>query len=388
MVKSHDRTSSVRLQISIAFILAWVGIGNSLYLSYLHYKNHTDISFSSFCALSKSINCDTVSQSGWSIVFGLPLAIWGTIGYILFLIVLLHAKRRYHVRPEVWLFPVVLGLIFSIVSLYLGYVSATKIHAYCILCLLSYIISFLLFFLTFMIAKRLDVAFSLSPVVTAVKDFMRRGLNIAFIIVLICITFATYLYLPGYWKYTPAGAATHVETGITDEGNPWIGSATPAIVIHEYADYQCFQCSKMHQYMRQLIAEYPDKIQLVHHHFPMDHDFNPIVVPQPYHVGSGKMALLAIYAAVKDKFWEMNDALYMVGRTNEAFNTRTLAESTGIPAGELAAALTHPAIRKKLDHDIITGMKLRITGTPTYLINGKTYEGTIPAEILSGILKK
>jgi protein-disulfide isomerase len=32
-------------------------------------------------------------------------------------------------------------------------------------------------------------------------------------------------------------------------------------------------------------------------------------------------------------------------------------------------------------------MKLRILGTPSYIINGVVYQGNIPPDILSGILK-
>lgn len=138
----------------------------------------------------------------------------------------------------------------------------------------------------------------------------------------------------------------------------------------------------MHQFLRNFIAEHPDTIRLVHHHYPMDHEFNNIVVPEPFHIGSGKMAMIAIYAASKNRFWKMNDALYAVGREKQAFNTRFLAEQTGFSAGELAAASQHPQIREALLYDIRQGMKLHITGTPSYVIDGQVYTGSIPAELL------
>ncbi|MBU4035957.1 MAG: hypothetical protein KKA35_05965, partial [Proteobacteria bacterium] len=42
---------------------------------------YTDIGYESFCAISKAINCDTVSQSPYSVFLGVPLAIWGVAGY-------------------------------------------------------------------------------------------------------------------------------------------------------------------------------------------------------------------------------------------------------------------------------------------------------------------
>jgi 2-hydroxychromene-2-carboxylate isomerase len=76
-----------------------------------------------------------------------------------------------------------------------------------------------------------------------------------------------------------------------------------------------------------------------------------------------------------------------MGRDKKPFNTRTLAETTGFSGGELAAATQHPQIREFLSHDIRQGMKLGITGTPTYVIDGKVYEGSIPREILEKIMQ-
>ena len=98
----------------------------------------------------------------------------------------------------------------------------------------------------------------------------------------------------------------------------------------------------MHLFLRRLIAAHPEKIKLIHHHYPMDHEFNNIIVPTPFHIGSGKMAMIGIYAAAKNKFWEMNDALYTIGQEKQPFNTRTLAKMTGFTPGELAAATRHP----------------------------------------------
>ena len=134
--------------------------------------------------------------------------------------------------------------------------------------------------------------------------------------------------------------------------------------------------------LRNLIAANPGAIQLVHHHYPLDHEYNNIIVPEPFHVGSGKMAMIAIYAASKDGFWQMNDALYAAARSKQTLSTRKLAEQTNFTMFELASAAEHPEIRLTLLYDIRKGMKLHITGTPSYVIDGTVYQGMIPADIL------
>ena len=69
----------IYLRTVLALCLA--GLLLSIYLAVSHHRVHTDIGFQGFCALSKSINCDTVSQSPYSILGPLPVAVWGVAGY-------------------------------------------------------------------------------------------------------------------------------------------------------------------------------------------------------------------------------------------------------------------------------------------------------------------
>ena len=57
--------------------LSLFGFADSIYLSISHYRVYTDIGYRSFCAITRAINCDTVSQSPHSILLGLPVPILG-----------------------------------------------------------------------------------------------------------------------------------------------------------------------------------------------------------------------------------------------------------------------------------------------------------------------
>ena len=127
--------------------------------------------------------------------------------------------------------------------------------------------------------------------------------------------------LPPYWRLAPEPLSREMAYGLTAEGHPWFGAENPEIEIEMYSDYQCFQCKKMHVYLRKLIAGQQQKIRVIHRHYPMDHEVN-YIVKEPFHIGSGKMALIAIYAASKGKFWEMNDLLFEIGgRQNRSIST-------------------------------------------------------------------
>ncbi len=370
------------------FILAIAGLSDSIYLSISHYRVYTDIGYRSFCAISKAINCDTVSQSPYSIFIGLPVPVWGIIGHTLFLLFLPFAKSKAAAPKRIWSILFVLAFAYSIYSLILAFISTFLIHSYCLMCIISYAINFLLLFYTWIIRRR----FKCAGIIDGLrKDFKflinARTLSVplfgSFVFGFICIM----LFIPSYWHLEAPKASSQIPTGITPNGYPWIGSEKPVLTIIEFADYQCFQCKKMHFFLRQLIDKHPDKIRLIHRHFPMDHNYNPIV-KKPFHIGSGNMALLAIYASSKSKFWQMNDLLYKVVHMSKEISMEKLAAEAGLNPEELGQSVNKPSFLKKLQHDILSGLKLGINGTPAYVINKEVYQGQIPPEIIKGVLKK
>ncbi len=369
------------------FCLAIAGIFDSIYLSISHYRVYTDVGYRSFCAISKAINCDTVSQSPYSIFLGLPVPVWGILGYAFFLQVLLLAKNKDAVQKRIWTILFLMALFFCFYSVILAIISTFIIHSYCIMCIVSHAISFSLLFYTWIIRKR----FESGGIIKGLKSDLNFLLNkkalssVLFGIFVVGLILVRTFY-PTYWHLEPPQLTTHIPVGITENGYPWIGAEKPQLTITEFADYQCFQCKKMHFFLRQLVAKHPDKIRLIHRHFPMDHQFNP-TVKEPFHVGSGKMALLAIYAATRNKFWKMNDILFDSAGEKGALNLKTIADEVGIDYENLGRSINDPAIRLQLQRDIWNGLKLNISGTPAFVINDKVYLAQIPPEVIKDALK-
>ena len=382
---------SVRSHPYRLYVLTLVGLGIagiliSAYLAFSHYRIHTDIGFQSFCALSKAINCDTVSQSTYSVLGSLPVAVWGIAGYVFFLILVIFSLAASGERRRVWSLCMATALVFSLASLVFAVVSTFFIGSYCILCIATYGINLLLVYFTWIIRRR----FLAEPFAIAVVKDLRFLASNRKTVAPVLITFGIGLIIgvtlfPAYWNVQMPSASENVRTGITAEGHPWVGAEQPTLEIVEFTDYQCFQCKKMHHYLRELVERHPDKIRLIHRNYPMDHEFNPIV-KDPFHVGSGQMALLAIHGAVNGKFLEMNDLLFAKGATGQKIQLKDIAEETGMDLQQLAAALHHEPYIQHLLLEIRQGMKLSIIGTPSYLINGSVYEGNIPAEILKPFL--
>jgi uncharacterized membrane protein/protein-disulfide isomerase len=367
-------------------ILTGLGLSNALYLSVSHYRLYTDIGYASICAISKSINCDTVSQSPYAVFAGMPVPLWGVLGYAFFLAWLPFAGNRQAGKQRLWHFLLLIALAFAGVSVALAFISTFYIKSYCLLCIASYATNLALVFSCWIIIRRFgrfELRSGLRQDIQFLWAARKRSFPVLFFFLV--VTVGLNITMPHYWLLSLGALNPQVSTGLTAEGHPWIGAQDPKVTITEFTDYQCFQCKKMHYYLRQLVNEYPDRIRLVHRHFPMDHEFNPLVV-DPFHVGSGSMALLATVAASLDKFWEANDYLFQLADSGTDISIKEMARSIGVNAQELSRLRYDRKVQAQLWQDIEGGLKRKVHGTPAYVIENELHHGQIPSNILKTII--
>ena len=382
---SHIHPLPFRFYFWVVVFLAGSGLTASIYLSISHFRVYTDISYRSFCAISRAINCDTVSQSPYAIFLDAPLAVWGILGYMFLLIFIVLIVGSKNSRARGWAIAFTLSLAFSGYSVVLAFISSYYIHAYCIVCIYTYAANFLLAYMTWLVRMRFEnknyiQALRLDMVHLRSQPKLCLGITGA----LVCCIIAISAYFPSYWKLDLAKNPLKLTTGITEDGHPWIGSDSANLVITEYSDYLCFQCKKMNYYIRQLIARHPGRIKLIHRHFPMDSRFNPIL-KAPFHEGAGIMSLVVIHAAENGKFWPVNDYFFKIAGHGNRIDIGELSAKLGLNASKIKKSLNDPNTRQKLLRDIEHGLRLGITGTPSYEINGKVYHGNIPGEIIKKV---
>jgi uncharacterized membrane protein/protein-disulfide isomerase len=363
-----------------------LGVAAAVSLSVSHYRVFTDPAYSSFCAISQAINCDTVSQSPYAILWGVPVAAWGVLGYLSFLVLLLRSRGPAAERRRVWTLLFILGFGFSTYSLALAAISIFAIGSYCLLCMALYAVNLLLLYFSWLVRRRFGSGSLFKALAEDLRYLSpRQPLNAVVLVALLGVFTTLRAAYPAYWVLTSERLPPQVSVGLTPEGRPWMGAENPVLEIFAFTDYQCFQCRKMQFHLKKLIAQYPDRIRLVHYHYPMDHEFNPIV-KTPFHIGSGRLALLAIHAAAEGKFWDLHDVLYQLAGERREIDLHELASQTGMAAEGLAQAAFNPEYRKKLAADIRYGLGHSLEVTPSYVVDGKVYPGGIPPEIFKKVM--
>jgi len=373
----------------VVLLLAGTGLTASIYLAISHFRVYTDIGYRSFCAISRAINCDTVSLSPYSIFLDVPVPVWGIVGYSFFLVLAAAFAGRCEGREKyrLWAALFLLAMVFSLYSAALAFISSYYIGSYCIVCIATYAVNFLLAYFCWLIRKRFDpVRLGRGLQADLVYLWRKRRQSLLTAGIFFALTACLLFLFPDYWNLRLPEQTNNLSTGYTEEGHPWIGSNSPALVITEYTDYLCFQCKKMHFYLRELMVQHPDKIRLIHRNFPMDSWYNPIV-KMPFHEGAGVLAQLALYAGQNEKFWQGNDYIYNTIGGAKQFDLNKMAQAVGLDFYGLREAGRDQRLRHKLESDIWQGLKLGITGTPAYVINGIVYQAEIPAEILRSALE-
>lgn len=370
---------------SLLLVFALAGLGVSGWLAFSHYRIFTDITYHSFCAISQALNCDTVSQSPYALLLSVPVAVWALVGYSFLGMLVLMSKRQPsqgHLSGPALLLT---SFGFVIYSLILAYISSVQIKSYCLMCIALYGINFALLLLSWSFVRPRRylglVVLLRQDVKTLLQGWNGRLLLGSFGV----LAAGLIAFFPAYWHYEFPPLENNLPQGITADGHPYLGAPHPVLEIVEFADYQCFQCKKMHYLLRRLIAAYPNQIRLVHRHFPMDHQFNPLL-QEPFYVGSGVMALMALYAADHGRFWPMNDALYHADRSRGRLDIGALLEQAGISNAN-PSDIYAQVYREQLWKDLRAGLELGITGTPTYLIDGQVYVANIPGEVLRRVVR-
>ena len=115
----------------LSAIAALAGAGSIV--SSVSLYHHFGTSQTKYCDFGESFNCDIVNRSTYSVIFGIPVALIGILGYVSLLVFATVYRNKAEV-PGILLLASVGGLGFA---LYLTYIEAFVLGVWCILCMSS-----------------------------------------------------------------------------------------------------------------------------------------------------------------------------------------------------------------------------------------------------------
>jgi len=164
---------------------------------------------------------------------------------------------------------------------------------------------------------------------------------------------------------------------VISKNNPTKGPEKAPITIIEYTDFQCPYCRRGAETIRRLMETYPNKIRLVFKNNPLK--FHPQALPA---------AKAALAAHKQGKFWEYHDLLFKnSAKLNEEMFLK-FARDLGLDMEKFNKDRNSEEIAKQIENDQARAAELKLSGTPTFIINGVVIRGAQPLPYFRMVIER
>jgi predicted DsbA family dithiol-disulfide isomerase len=151
------------------------------------------------------------------------------------------------------------------------------------------------------------------------------------------------------------------------------GKADAPVTIMTFSDYQCPYCILAEPVLSEVLSRYPDKVRIVHRHFPLD-SIHPFARPA---------AEASMCADEQGKFWEFHQGIFdLAGKLNES-SLGEIGSDLDLDQDSLNRCIEERRFKDFVDADFAAGRAAGVTGTPAFFINGITFTGSRDADEMS-----
>ncbi len=161
---------------------------------------------------------------------------------------------------------------------------------------------------------------------------------------------------------------------ISLEGAPSQGPKEARITLVEFSDFECPYCSQAANEVWAVLQAYPTQMRLVYKQFPLES-----------HPHANLAAVASLAALNQNKFWPMHDKLFGNYRKLSRENILAWAQELGLDMPRFTADLVSPKLKSAVQKDVAAGEEAGVTGTPSFYINGKHYNGAFSLAALKPI---
>ncbi len=158
--------------------------------------------------------------------------------------------------------------------------------------------------------------------------------------------------------------------------DPALGPATAPITLIEFSDFQCPFCQRVAPTLKQIKAQYGDKVRIVWKDFPLTQ-----IHPQAF-----VAAQAGNCAREQGKFWEYHDVLFANQGALQPEFLKKYATDAGMDAAKFATCLDSGQFEARVTTALQAGGRLGIGSTPTVFINGRMVQGAQPLEVFTAVI--
>ncbi|MGH9946627.1 MAG: DsbA family protein [Pyrinomonadaceae bacterium] len=148
-----------------------------------------------------------------------------------------------------------------------------------------------------------------------------------------------------------------------------LGPQTATVTIEEFADFQCGSCAAAHPVLKEITGAYANNknFRFVFRNFPL-----------AMHDKAYDAAVAAEAAGLQGatRFWQMQDQLFTNQHvwsvsSDHRGNFAEYAQKIGLDVEKFKADMSGTQAKQRVDMDKVRGNGLKISSTPTVIVNGK-----------------
>jgi protein-disulfide isomerase/uncharacterized membrane protein len=401
----------------IVFILAisCAGAAVSSILLFQHHFPYSEFGLVS-CGAGLVNPCAVLSRSGYSVLFGMPIAGYGLMAYLFFIVTSAVAvisgdewqSPCFAVQVPVVVASIVADIVLGSIMIYLS--------LSCRLCILTYIINILISVSLFMwyLETRSD-EYGIRLIYRNFISFIRARRNhaaaaaLAFAVVFMVMSvvlLSAFMNVRGgrqelsgerAKKFEEYYYSLKQEDVSLPESIMAIGSPDAEIRIIAFTDFLCNACFRFYEVEKFIFSRFPGRIRVDYYGFPLDTVCNPHA-PRTVYSNSCVAASTFLAAARRGIFREFLEYHYGHFRRNmsrlqsgdvlltaqQFFKGRHPSEEYDRFTKEVMSEQT----KLLLSQDVALGKTMNIRSVPTLFINGRRLEGIPDAELLEAVISR
>jgi uncharacterized membrane protein/protein-disulfide isomerase len=375
-------------------VFALVGLVASSASAFVHYRILKDPTYASFCDVNATFSCTEAYGSRFGSFAGVPVAVFGVIffAFIIGLVALCSRSATAAANLSAYVFAAsTVGLA---VVLYLAYASFVILKAVCVLCAGTYIAVIGLFLLSGS-AIRFPMTSLPTRLLGDLRLLFRTPPALAAAAAFVIAAGAAVAWFPGETVPTvsaegaaegqappPAAALTadqiaQFEAYLAQQ--PRVPLVVPndgaAVVIVKFNDYQCPPCRQTFMEYKAVFAKWakqqPGKVRYLTRDYPLERECNAFV-NQDLHPSACEAAVAVRLAREKGKAEAMEDWVFA---NQPSLTPAGVKAAMSTVAGVTDFDSRYAATLELVKADIAQGSSLKVSGTPTFFMNGMRLPG-------------
>lgn len=160
------------------------------------------------------------------------------------------------------------------------------------------------------------------------------------------------------------------------------GSKDAAITIQEFADFECGYCAEGANTMKEILKNYPERVNLVFRNLPLPFHQNALIAAKAFSAVCLQSSSLA-YSYQSELF----DNQEKLANQGESYLYQ-LAEKVGVNVPKMKTDMNGEVVAKIISEDQQLAKAHNFRGTPSFLIGSEPVVGALPYEEIKKVIDK